>query len=281
MICTRLRIISVFAQVLYTVILFFQLQGGFGSVFGIELTQQNKRQNNTKLAVKVINKKAVENVIYLTRNEIQTHQQLNHRHIVQLIHSFDDDKNFFLFLSREELSLRQILNQKLFIPISDCRQYIAQLLEGVKYLHKKGILHRDLKPSNILLNGNIVKIADFGLAVHESEAAEKRSICGTEPYLAPEVINGMGFSTASDIWAIAVTSFELMHQYRPFDFDLNMPLQDRISAFFQSRTCFDEDPEFLHFIRSIFECNLKVRPTAEECLRMPFIQDRHPNNSKF
>jgi serine/threonine protein kinase len=41
---------------------------------------------------------------------------------------------------------------------------MRQILEGVSYMHSKGVFHRDLKPQNILINSSgLVKIADFGL----------------------------------------------------------------------------------------------------------------------
>jgi serine/threonine protein kinase len=39
-----------------------------------------------------------------------------------------------------------------------------QIVNGVQYIHSKGVIHRDLKSANILLKGNTVKIADFGFA---------------------------------------------------------------------------------------------------------------------
>jgi len=71
--------------------------------------------------------------------------------------------------------------------------YFTQLISGVSYMHSKGVGHRDIKPENILLSesGNL-KIADFGLAtLFEYNGSRKLSttMCGSPPYIAPEVIS--------------------------------------------------------------------------------------------
>ncbi|EDN08705.1 conserved hypothetical protein [Histoplasma mississippiense (nom. inval.)] len=70
--------------------------------------------------------------------------------------------------------------------------YFCQLVNAVGYMHSKGVAHRDIKPENILLsaNGNL-KIADFGLATlyeYRGETKLSTTLCGSPPYIAPEVI---------------------------------------------------------------------------------------------
>ena len=61
---------------------------------------------------------------------------------------------------------------------------ILGLINGLAFLHSKGVTHRDLKPANVLLDDEfIVKICDFGLAGCPD------TICGTPGYVAPEVKN--------------------------------------------------------------------------------------------
>lgn len=51
------------------------------------------------------------------------------------------------------------------MPIAAARRYFNQLLNGVSYLHGKGVAHRDLKPENLLLDAcDNLKISDFGMA---------------------------------------------------------------------------------------------------------------------
>lgn len=51
------------------------------------------------------------------------------------------------------------------MPSRDARQFFNQLMDGVNYLHSKGVAHRDLKPENLLLDEHDnLKISDFGMA---------------------------------------------------------------------------------------------------------------------
>ena len=71
------------------------------------------------------------------------------------------------------------------------QEVTRQILEGIAYVHSKGISHRDIKPDNILLASEDpiqVKISDFGLAkMVRDEETFLRTFCGTMHYLAPEV----------------------------------------------------------------------------------------------
>ncbi|XP_076038546.1 serine/threonine-protein kinase grp-like [Oratosquilla oratoria] len=85
-------------------------------------------------------------------------------------------------------------------------------MEGVDYLHSRGVAHRDLKPQNILLTeDNVVKIADFGLAaffVVEGEEVAVRGCVGTVHYTAPEVFESPFYNGPSvDLWACGVILF--------------------------------------------------------------------------
>jgi len=111
--------------------------------------------------------------------------------------------------------------------------YFSQLVSGVSYMHSKGVGHRDIKPENILLSesGNL-KIADFGLAtLFEYNNVRKLSstMCGSPPYIAPEVIScarvsqprqarGTGYSAdLVDIWSCGVVLFVLLVGNTPWE----------------------------------------------------------------
>jgi serine/threonine-protein kinase Chk1 len=106
--------------------------------------------------------------------------------------------------------------------------YFRQLISGVSYMHSKGVGHRDIKPENILLSDNgDLKIADFGLAtLFEYNGVRKLSttMCGSPPYIAPEVIScskktkGSGYEAdLVDIWSCGVVLFVLLVGNTPWD----------------------------------------------------------------
>ena len=111
--------------------------------------------------------------------------------------------------------------------------YFTQLIDGVSFMHSKGVSHRDIKPENILLSesGNL-KIADFGLAtLFQYNGATKLSttMCGSPPYIAPEVITcskctqtrntkASGYAAnLADIWSSGVVLFVLLVGNTPWD----------------------------------------------------------------
>ncbi|RKF75255.1 Serine/threonine-protein kinase chk1 [Golovinomyces cichoracearum] len=112
--------------------------------------------------------------------------------------------------------------------------YFTQLVSGVSYMHSKGVGHRDIKPENILLSesGNL-KIADFGLATlfeYNGNTKLSTTMCGSPPYIAPEVIScsrnsrsrshtkSVGYTAnLVDIWSCGVVLFVLLVGNTPWD----------------------------------------------------------------
>lgn len=73
---------------------------------------------------------------------------------------------------------------------SQIRFYGKQLAEGLQYMHSLNIIHRDIKLGNLLIQNDILKIADFGLAVKLNDDEEERNtLCGTPNYISPEILN--------------------------------------------------------------------------------------------
>lgn len=100
---------------------------------------------------------------------------------------------------------------------------IKQVLEGVAYLHSKGIVHGDLKLENILLEGTMpcvtVKIADFGLSKVFASSPTRATVCGSPLYMAPELITldqKRELAPAVDVWSVGVILFILLAGYAPF-----------------------------------------------------------------
>jgi hypothetical protein len=115
------------------------------------------------------------------------------------------------------------------LPIVDfSRVYhvLAQLAEGLAFLHAHGVIHRDVKPSNAICSGSSVKLLDFGLAVErhrqQGEVARETRVVGTAAYLAPEYIERLAVSPAMDVYALGVLAFELITGAPPFTGSLHM-----------------------------------------------------------
>ena len=91
-------------------------------------------------------------------------------------------------------------------PHEILRRLLAEILDAVDYLHKKGLIHNDLKPDNILVSniGSHIRIIDFGLSDKDAEYLIKR-LGGTDESSAPEVIEDnpdIPFTASSDVWSL-------------------------------------------------------------------------------
>lgn len=94
--------------------------------------------------------------------------------------------------------------------------YMSQVLAGLLYLHEQGVIHRDIKGANILTTKQgLVKLADFGVASRTTGLHES-SVVGTPYWMAPEVIELSGATTASDIWSLGSTVIELLEGKPPY-----------------------------------------------------------------
>lgn len=102
------------------------------------------------------------------------------------------------------------------------KKYFRELIEGVSYLHTRGVTHRDIKPENLLLDGNdTLKISDFGMATLFRHKGKERALnrrCGTKPYMSPEVLNEEEYTAQpADLWSCGIVLVTLYAGELPWD----------------------------------------------------------------
>jgi len=91
------------------------------------------------------------------------------------------------------------------------KKVATQVLHGLGALHQRGMIHRDIKPANILIDGKgVAQLGDFGL-VTDDLVFGYASDAGYLDHLAYEVWQGSGTSVRSDIWAVGMTIYRLLH----------------------------------------------------------------------
>ena len=89
-------------------------------------------------------------------------------------------------------------------------KYVIQILKCLKYLSEFWIIHCDLKPENILLwkaGKTLLKVIDFGSSCYEKEKVY--TYIQSWYYRAPEVILGIPYTTAIDMWSLGCIAYEL------------------------------------------------------------------------
>ncbi|WP_437681957.1 serine/threonine-protein kinase [Sorangium sp. So ce131] len=126
-------------------------------------------------------------------------------------------------------SLRQLMQERGPISPAELAPLLGQIGEALSVAHGLGIVHRDVKPTNVLLeeehNGEVrAKVADFGIAkwIRKELPADfpRRTadgvVLGTPAYLSPEHTCDGDTSPHSDLWALAVVSYEALTGRLPF-----------------------------------------------------------------
>jgi serine/threonine protein kinase len=155
--------------------------------------------------------------------------------------------------------------------------YLKQILNGLNYLHKKGIVHRDLKSANILLDSNgCVKLADFNCAGRINLSGDSNvlnSFKGTIPFMAPEVLLQNNYGRKADIWSLGCVLLEMYTGEQPWGKISTM--LDALKHIGKS----EEIPripegisqEFKDFLLLCFKRNPKERADVDMLLRSRFV----------
>jgi serine/threonine-protein kinase len=111
-----------------------------------------------------------------------------------------------------------LAHQPLPQPPPVVQRVMLDVLAGLAAAHAAGVLHRDIKPHNLLVSATFdIRLADFGAAHLQGLGATRtESFIGTLAYMAPEQLDGRPLSFATDLYALAVTAFQLVTGRLPF-----------------------------------------------------------------
>eukprot|EP01138_Halocafeteria_seosinensis_P001583 gb/GECG01001622.1/.p1 GENE.gb/GECG01001622.1/~~gb/GECG01001622.1/.p1 ORF type:complete len:838 (+),score=134.16 gb/GECG01001622.1/:1-2514(+) len=163
-------------------------RGAYGKVL-----QVRHKASQKIFAMKVLHKKYLteKGQVSYTHVERQIMASVDHPYLVSLKFAFQTHERLYLvmnYCAGGELFYH--LSQQGMMLEGAVKVYAAELVLAIEHLHKHGIVHRDLKPENILLKGNgHIAVTDYGMAkILSSEEATTKTICGTNEYMAPEMV---------------------------------------------------------------------------------------------
>ncbi|BFI32687.1 mitogen-activated protein kinase kinase kinase 17/18 [Marchantia polymorpha subsp. ruderalis] len=165
------------------------------------------------------------------------------------------------------------------------RNYTRSILEGIQYLHAQEIVHCDIKGKNVLVGSSGVKLADFGAAKRMGAGSvvdSQLTMKGTPLWMAPEVVALAEQGPASDIWSLGCTVLEMATGKAPWIHIANGAANPFVALYHIHRSeqvpelpsCLSEQAH--DFLRKCFQRDPRVRSTAEQLLKHPFITDSVP-----
>ncbi|XP_066147968.1 aurora kinase B-like [Euwallacea fornicatus] len=192
-------------------------EGKFGKVY---LAKEKKTDFLVALKT-LIKKELVKNKVERqVLREIEIQSNLKHPNILQLLTWFHDSHRIYLVL--EYGGKGELYNHLKAAPNGrfdeeTAAKYVYQVADGLEYCHQNNVIHRDIKPENLILTiTGDVKVADFGWSVH-TQSMNRKTMCGTLDYLAPEMVDGKRYKHFVDYWCLGILCYEFLHGYPPFE----------------------------------------------------------------
>ncbi|HEX2859080.1 MAG TPA: protein kinase [Alphaproteobacteria bacterium] len=165
--------------------------------------------------------------------------RVTHPNTAKTFDFFEFEKRQFLveeFIEGMNLKERYTRDFNYLDPHFAC-YLIQRIARGVAASHHAGVFHRDLKPSNIMVSNEptpqVLKITDFGIAkmaekviadvINTTDDEEKtlaietsKTVKGTVPYMAPELLQNSNPGLPADIWAVGAIGYELLTGLKPY-----------------------------------------------------------------
>ena len=158
-------------------------EGGFGKVHAIKRSSTGALYAVKEMSIlQIIKKKRMDTVV----NEARILRGNEHPFLLNLHHCFADKLKIYLVVDLMTGGELKFHLSRAVKPEKEVAQFwLASLILGIEWLHKKDIIHRDLKPANVLLDKHgYIKIADFGLSLDLSlHKHPPSSYCGTPGYI--------------------------------------------------------------------------------------------------
>ncbi|KAJ8702494.1 mitogen-activated protein kinase kinase kinase [Pleurotus ostreatus] len=243
--------------------------GEMMAVKQVEIPQTLSDRNDTRQVT----------VVEALKFESETLKDLDHPNIVQYLGFEETPSNLSIFLEYVPGgSIGSCLLKHGKFDEEVTKSFTGQILDGLEYLHSKGILHRDLKADNILVEkSGVCKISDFGISKRTDDmGGAMTAMKGTVFWMAPEVINSQkkGYNFKIDIWSMGCVVLEMWAGMRPWNGDEVVAVMFKLYQAKLPPPVPDDvilSPLADDFRRKCFAINPEERPTASELRRHKYL----------
>ncbi|CAK8696805.1 serine/threonine-protein kinase ULK4-like isoform X2 [Clavelina lepadiformis] len=242
-------------------------------------------------------------------NWVRLVHEIEHENIVKFYEWYETSNHLWMVV---ELctggTLEEVLNFDKYLPEETVCNFGKDILSGLHYLHKHGIVFADLSLRKVLLDGpGNLKLTNFCTSrlVDENlkeiymqatpeeikDEIKYNDLKGLLEYQAPEVLKGGEPSMQSDIWALGVLLYHLYTGSLPFECQNAAQLmQQLLKSSYDTADIRNKiglhyrqvnnglspakpSDDFIDLLHQIFQKNPEKRPTAEELLQHPFWKD--------
>ena len=255
-------------------------EGSFGKAFLCQKESDGSLCVIKQILIEGMDKKEKNDVL----NESNILAKLDHQNIIKFYDVFESKKPKHMinivteYADGGDLSekIKERKNKNNNFTESEILDYFTQICLAIKHIHEKKIIHRDLKSGNIFLMKNgLVKLGDFGIAKGFQKTIDKaKTMVGTPYYLSPEILESKPYDSKSDIWALGVLLYEMMTFKMPFNANSFPMLSVKIMRgnYIPPPAIYTKDLREL--VSKCLTVDPKSRPTIQEILKMPIIQNR-------
>lgn len=200
-----------------------------------------------------------------------------HTNIVPISDCYSWDNNLYIVMEyMDRGSLADVVGPTIHWSESSIAYVCKCVLQAMAIIHSTHHIHRDIKSDNILVNSKgEVKLSDFGFAtVVTSMNAERTSKVGTPFWMAPELIQGEGYTNKVDVWSLGITALEMADGEPPHFHDPPLKAMRMIHSgpsptLRQPRNW---TASFVDFLSKALDVDSEKRATAESLLSHPFLQ---------
>ena len=217
----------------------------------------------------IINESSKKKILY----ETNLMRGLCHPSVTKILETFESEK--YMLIIMEYISggnLQNFVKKRRKLGEKTAKILFRQIIQGIKYIHSRGIVHRDIKLENILLDlNNIIKICDFGVGKLIKPNTILKDQCGTPVYMAPEIIRGEGYhGFPVDIWSAGIALYIMLSGNLPFNKDKEHDLEYSIlNNNIKEISDISEDGNNL--LKNILEKDPNKRYTANQILEHPWM----------